>query len=106
MKKVQILTVSAHEEILKTVLRLINANQDWNAMGAKSEAEAIGLFKQNTFDLVLIGAGIIDELELKQELKLLQPDIVCIDHYGGGSGLLRSEIIQGLERKNSKNINN
>lgn len=99
MKLVQILMVGAHQEILKTILRLINANPEWNAIGAESEAEAIDLFKQKTFDLVLIGAGIQDESEMKKELMLLQPDIVCIDHYGGGSGLLTSEIIQGLEKK-------
>lgn len=102
MKKVEILTVGAHEEILKTVLRLINANEEWNATGAGSKEEAIMLFKQHAFDLVLIGAGISNEAEMKEELQFLNPDIVCIDHYGGGSGLLRSEIIQGLEKKNIK----
>jgi len=101
MKKVEILAVSAHEEILKTILRLINANEDWNASGAGNEEEAVNLFKQKDFDLVLFGAGISDEEWLKGKLQSLHPDIICVDHYGGGSGLLKCEILQGLEKRNS-----
>jgi len=100
MKEVEILAVGAHKEILKTVLRLINANEDWNASGAGNEKEAVDLFKQKEFDLVLFGAGIPDEKELKKKLQSLNPDIICVDHYGGGSGLLKCEILQGLAEKN------
>ena len=99
MKKIEILAVGAHEEIMKTVLRLINANENWNASGARSEEDAIDLFKRKAFDLVLLGAGIPDEEKLREKLQYLRPDVICVDHYGGGSGLLKCEIIQGLAKR-------
>src|SRR5690606_8426849 len=93
----EILAVGTHEKILATVLRLINANEEWNASGAGCVEEAIALFKQKAFDLVLLGGGILDEEALKKELKLLNPDILCVDHFGGGSGLLKTEILQALQ---------
>ena len=101
MNKINILVLANHPEILGTILRLINKNELWNGIGAKSPEEAIAAFKLNQFDLVLLGVGVDDETEqqLLQTFKSLNSNVICIRHFGGGSGLLHSEIAHALAGK-------
>ena len=98
MDKVNILVVANHPEILATILRLINKNEEWNGVGAGSAQEAINLCEITKFKLVLLGVGITEETEqeILPILKSTNPDLVCIRHFGGGSGLLYSEIQHAL----------
>ncbi|MDB5272856.1 MAG: hypothetical protein JWO58_1223 [Chitinophagaceae bacterium] len=98
--KIQILYIGRHAEILATVLRLINQNDDWQAFGAGTDEEAILLFKQRRYNLVLFGSGIAEDSEnkLRSFFCAHQPDIRIVQHYGGGSGLLGNEIREALER--------
>jgi len=98
MKEIQILVLSSHEEILKTVLRLIHSQPGWEAKGVHSSEEALNLCKQNLFDLILIGSGISDQetWDFKKEVSKINPSLPIIQHYGGGSGLLFGEISQAL----------
>ncbi|MCD0490549.1 hypothetical protein LPB86_20080 [Pedobacter sp. MC2016-14] len=97
MKK-EILVVGTHEHILKVILRLINANELWQATGCTDATAALELVEEKDFDLVLIGAGLTEEEEnlLIKKLKELQPPRPCVKHYGGGSGLLFAEIYGAL----------
>ncbi|MEQ1584308.1 MAG: response regulator receiver protein [Cyclobacteriaceae bacterium] len=83
---------------METVLRLINTQIEWKAMGALVDNEAIEKFNSDNIDLVLIGGGVEDESErrLKTEFEKVNPQIRMIRHYGGGSGLLFNEIQEGL----------
>jgi len=57
--------------------------------------------EKNKFDLVLLGVG-VDENAGKQMMEFCQaadPEIICIRHYGGGSGLLYSEIQHALQTR-------
>jgi hypothetical protein len=98
MSKIEILTIGRHQEILQTVVRLINNNPDWNATGVITDEDAVAAFTSRHFQLVLLGGGIEPESEHKlcAAFKARQPGIVIVQHYGGGSGLLYAEIFQAL----------
>lgn len=96
---IKILYIGRHTEILETVVRLLNANEEWFGIGATTDEEALELFSKYDFSLVLLGCGIEEESEhlLLTAFRNLKPDIVIIQHYGGGSGLLRNEITLALQ---------
>jgi hypothetical protein len=98
MSKVKILVIGRHQEILQTVVRLVNNNPDWHSTGVSTDEEAIDTFNSDTFKLVLLGGGIEPESEklLCAYFKAHNKDIIIVQHYGGGSGLLAAEIYQAL----------
>jgi DNA-binding NarL/FixJ family response regulator len=98
MKPINILVIGRHPQIMETVLRLINTQSEWKAIGALSDNEAIEKFDAENFDLVLIGGGVDEESErkLKAEFEKVNAQIKIIRHYGGGSGLLFNEINEAL----------
>ena len=107
MQKIHILVICQHEEILQTILRLINHNERWDAIGASDAEKAVELFHQHAFDLVLLGSGISNESENKL-WKLFthqNPHIKIIHHFGGGSGLLSNEIEAALSNNDGGNFN-
>ncbi len=98
MKKTEILVICRHEQILQTIIRLINNNPDWNGTGVTSDEEAISKFTAVSFDIVLFGNGLSEEAENKLSATFSKhsPAVCLIKHYGGGSGLLTSEIYGAL----------
>ena len=98
MDKTQILVIGRNPEIVQTVVRLINNNADWNATHALTDEEAIRHFETQTFNLVLFGGGIEPESDqyLREVFTSLRPGVTIIQHYGGGSGLLATEINMAL----------
>ncbi|HVM88285.1 MAG TPA: hypothetical protein VMT76_08850 [Puia sp.] len=107
MKKTQILVICKHEEILQTILRLVNNNQSREGIGTSVDEKAIELFHQHAFDLVLLGSGLSDESEtkLRKIFTHQNPEIKIIQHFGGGSGLLSNEIEAALGNNESGNFN-
>ncbi|TDE29859.1 hypothetical protein E0I61_07765 [Flavobacterium ranwuense] len=103
METINILYIGRHLEILATVVRLINANDNWNGVGVMNDEEAKEIFLRKDFSLVLLGSGIQEESEtnLCAFFNNQNPNIIIVQHYGGGSGLLKSEILDALE--NNKN---
>lgn len=98
MKKINILYTGRHPEILETVVRLINQNENWKGYGAGNNGQAIALFTEIDFDIVLLGCGIPknEETALREAFALHNPKCNIVQHYGGGSGLLSSEIFSAL----------
>lgn len=98
MKKTEILIIGTHADIVKTIVRLINNREDWNGTGVLSAAEAISAFEATPFKVVLFGGGITEqeEQELTAKFTTRHASVICIRHYGGGSGLLYGEIQQAL----------
>lgn len=96
----KILYIGTHPEILETVVRLINMNENWFGIGAENENEAEDLFSKHDFSIVLLGCGL--SLETEQKLtaifSTLRPKIHIVEHFGGGSGLLKNEILSALSR--------
>ena len=101
MEKTEILVVGRHPEIVQTVVRLVNNNPAWNATAALTDNDAVALFQSRAFDLVLLGGGIEPESDtlLRKAFTLHHPAIIIIQHYGGGSGLLATEINMAIEGK-------
>jgi len=95
----EILVIGTHPGILATILRLLNNRAGWCATGVASATEAITIFNTKAFNIVLLGAGIDDPeaQALRAALAEMKPGIPCINHYGGGSGLLFAEIMEALE---------
>jgi DNA-binding NarL/FixJ family response regulator len=100
MSKIEILVICRHEGILQTVVRLVNNNPEWNATGAVTDEEALAAFSSHPFKLVLLGSGIEKENEDKlcAAFKVQNLDIIIVEHYGGGSGLLAAEIYEALDK--------
>lgn len=94
MDKINILYTGRHPEILETVVRLINQNENWKGYGAADNEEALSLFRGIDFRIVLLGCGIPEneEEELRKAFTALNPQCIIVQHYGGGSGLLANEI--------------
>lgn len=63
METTNILYIGRHLEILATVVRLINSNNNWNGIGAMNDEEAKEIFKKRDFSIVLLGSGIQRESE-------------------------------------------
>ena len=103
MNKTQILVICRHQEILQTIIRLVNSNPDWECTGANTDQQAIDAFSEIAFDLVLLGSGIEPSSEgnLITFFRNCRPQVSIVQHYGGGSGLLFAEIYQGLNQKAS-----
>lgn len=101
MKKLSILVYGKHPQILKTVLRLINNNNNWLGEGHTEEEDVIELFLRKAYDLVLLGGGISkgSEKKIRTLFEQLRPNTPIIQHYGGGSGLLKSEIESALQQQ-------
>ncbi|ASU36378.1 hypothetical protein MuYL_4493 [Mucilaginibacter xinganensis] len=95
------MTIGRHPEILQTVVRLINNNPEWNATGVCTDDEAVLAFSTQEFNLVLLGGGIEEESEqrLCDAFKALKPQILIVQHYGGGSGLLTAELYQAMGKR-------
>lgn len=91
---VTILVVGTNKDIIKTIAKLIDKEQNWHAVVAHSLAQAHAACAQQPINLLLIGAGLLDTEE--EELKNLgkTKNIPVVSHYGGGSGLLYAEIKQ------------
>jgi len=104
MEKVKILAIGRHEQILQTVIRLINQNPEWEGIGALTDKDAVQQFDHQLIDIILLCGGIEPESEinLRAYFTAHRPQVTIVQHYGGGSGLLTAEIYEALkERDNS-----
>lgn len=101
MKTLEFLLLGKNEAILAILLRLVNADENWNAISFNNEKEAQEYFQNNKIDIVLLSSGIEDQIEKDFTSFCLkhQPDVEVIEHFGGGSGLLKSEILHRLHLK-------
>ncbi|MEO1053628.1 MAG: hypothetical protein AAFX87_23535 [Bacteroidota bacterium] len=52
--------------------------------------------REDKYDILLIGAGFDEQQEktIRQKAIEIQPDLKILNHFGGGSGLLRAELKQ------------
>lgn len=98
MSQINILAIANHPEILETMIRLINQNESWHGIPAGSSEEAEEVLRLNSIDLVLLGVGVDEQMgeRITSLCQSIDPRIVCMRHFGGGSGLLYSEIRHAL----------
>ena len=104
-RRTEILIIGRDESILQTVVRLVNNDPEWVGTGAATDEDAIEKFHHHHFDVVLLTNGIGDEEEKKLRKIFTHQDagIIIIQHYGGGSGLLQSEIREALDKRKAAN---
>ena len=103
--RTEILIIGKDESILQTVVKLVNNDPSWAGTGASSDEEAIEKFHHHHFDVVLLTGGISEEADKKLRTIFTHqnPDIIIIQHYGGGSGLLQTEIREALDKQKAAN---
>lgn len=101
MEQLQFLLLGKNEAILAILLRLVNADENWNGIAFNNEKEAQEYFQNNKIDIVLLSSAIEDHVEKEFTAFCLktQPNVEVIEHFGGGSGLLKSEILHRLHLK-------
>lgn len=101
MRQTNILVYSKNADILQVVLRLINREEAWSAEGFTTEEELIERFVGGKYQLLLLGSGISEasESKVRKLFTYYQPDVPIVQHYGGGSGLLKAEIERALTAK-------
>ncbi|MDX6183599.1 hypothetical protein SGQ44_15410 [Flavobacterium sp. Fl-77] len=101
MKTFEFLILGKNQPILETLLRLVNNYENWNAIGFDDEKLAQDYFLKNKIDVVLLSSAIEDQVEKEFTTFCLQhhPEVEVIEHFGGGSGLLKSEILHRLHLK-------
>jgi hypothetical protein len=94
MNRLQFLVIGKNQEILDTLQRIIENNEGWKAEIQTSEKQCYHYLKENKVDIVLLSSGLDEEFE--KEIRVfcsnLDKEIKVIDHYGGGSGLLKNEV--------------
>ncbi|HLP64683.1 hypothetical protein [Flavobacterium sp.] len=105
MSKLKFLIFGKNKEILEVLNRLVNSNEDWHGVAFSDDEQAKDYVLQNTLDMVLLSSGIDTSCEDKMCSFFLnqQPNIEIIQHYGGGSGLLKCEIMEALEKRRLRN---
>lgn len=94
MKTLQFLVIGKNQEILDTLKRIIENNEGWAAKIQNDENISYDYIKGNQVDIVLLSSGLDDQFE--KEIKVFcenqDREIKVIEHYGGGSGLLKNEV--------------
>lgn len=94
MESLQFLVIGKNQEILDTLKRIIENNEGWKAEIKSDETVCYDYIKENRVDIVLLSSGLDEEFEneMKTFCQNLDKDVKVIDHYGGGSGLLKNEV--------------
>ncbi|MBV8325074.1 hypothetical protein [Chryseobacterium sp.] len=94
MKTLHFLVIGKNQEILEVLKRIIENNEGWTAEIQSDENFCYEYIKNNKVDIVLLSSGLEDDFE--RDIKVfcadLDTDVKVIDHYGGGSGLLKNEV--------------
>lgn len=101
MASLKILLVGKSAEILAVLKKSIEKKEGWKATVSNNYFEAETLLKNHFFDLLLLSSGIEEEEEneIRNTALNCQPELKIMQHYGGGSGLLYSEIEFILTKK-------
>lgn len=96
----KVLVVGIDQEITPTIERLINGLENYQGRACGSMEEMVEFLHTIKYDILLIGAGFDQkqEQEMQKRAKEIQPDLEILEHYGGGSGLLLSEL-EALKQK-------
>ena len=94
MESLQFLVIGKNQEILDTLKRIIENNEGWSAEIQSDETICPDYIKENQVDIVLLSSGLEEKFEndIKVFCQNLDKDVKVIDHYGGGSGLLKNEV--------------
>lgn len=100
-QKLHILAIGRNAEIMTVMQRLLNTPDNWKGVTVTTDEAALTAFDQEPFEIVLLCAGVTPDEEAALTAHFLQrsPGIIVKRHYGGGSGLLKNEILYALENR-------
>lgn len=78
--------------------RLVEKRPDWSSSTAADLPSVVKLLTRERFKLLLLGAGFAEaeQQEIEALIKEKGLPTKVVKHYGGGSGLLYSEIMMAL----------
>lgn len=95
MENFRILVLGKNLEILETLERIIK-NNGWEVILSDNSENIIDLIEQNSINLILLSSGNDIDLEnsIKNNAYIKSKNIKVLEHFGGGSGLLKCEIYQ------------
>lgn len=93
-QSVHLLYIGCDMAMAAAMLRVVTHYPGWELMVADTVTAAIDACTEHHFDLVLMGAGLHENMEqqVTTELGARYPWLPVIQHYGGGSGLLYSTV--------------
>lgn len=94
MKTLHFLVLGKNQEILDVLKRIIENNEGWTAEIQSDEEQSYRYIKEQKVDIVLLSSGLDDQFEINIKVFCadFDKDVKVIDHYGGGSGLLKNEV--------------
>ena len=98
IKELRFLVIGKNQEILATLKRIIENNEGWKAEILSEEDECFEQLKTQLFDLLLLSSGLEEAFEEKVKIfaSELPNPVKVIEHFGGGSGLLKNEVYQAF----------
>lgn len=96
MKELHFLFIGINEEIMHTLKRVIENNQGWIAELLSGNEFRFEYLDTYCPDILLLSSGLdqIFESNIREYIRKSGKPIKIIEHYGGGSGLLKSEVYQ------------
>lgn len=94
MNTLNFLVIGKNQEILDTLKRVIESNEGWCAEIQSDEKACYNVIRNTDIDIVLLSSGLEEQFEkdIKTFCENLEKEVKIIDHYGGGSGLLKNEV--------------
>jgi hypothetical protein len=95
MENLRVLVLGKNQQILETLERVFIKIKFVQTSFLSNENESYYFLKENKMDAILLSSGLSSEFEISimNYAATNFPSIKVIPHYGGGSGLLRSEIL-------------
>lgn len=100
-KKKKILYISPNKYNSNKVVKLINSHENWDGFVANNEEEAVTFFSEYNVAMILFGCDLNKKIENKlcHYFKKIDPQIIILAPYGGGTGLLMHEINSALNKE-------
>lgn len=94
MNTLHFLVIGKNQEILDTLKRIIENNEGWKATIQTDENACYDTIRNTDVDIVLLSSGLEEQFEedIKTFCEKLDKNVKVIEHYGGGSGLLKNEV--------------
>ena len=101
-----ILVIGRNEPIVSILEKAINKWNHFTGYSCIDDEKAIEIFHQHPIDIVLLSSGILPSEERKLRALFLHQNknIVIVQHYGGGTGLLENEIRQVIDQMNQSHF--
>lgn len=98
MENLVFLVIGKNMPILEAVKRGIERDSNWFAYITNELKDFYQLVLTKNVDAVMLSSGLDSESEeeIKNFIQYNLPNIKVIDHYAGGFGLIRSEVLQAF----------